>query len=229
MLQRHVQTLLLIVFLCLCSGLPLSAAPVLWTDWTSATSGPSGSASGVLNIGTTTVNVSYSGEIAFAQTNGGTNYWIPSAPYLSPLVDNAPPDPDIIALSLATTKTLTFSQPIDNLFFAVVSLNGNGYEFDQDFEIVSSGCGYWGCGGFTEDVLGTIHQLNSTGGEPHGVIRFTGSVSSITWTSLSNEFWNGFTVGTYGLAGPVPIPEPGTFVLLGAGLLGLLGLRYRRQ
>jgi hypothetical protein len=49
-------------------------------------------------------------------------------------VDNAPPTPDIIALSLTGPKTLTFSQPIDNLLFAILSLNGNGYQFDNDFD-----------------------------------------------------------------------------------------------
>src|SRR5262249_19820920 len=100
-----------------------AAPPVTWVDWTSGTAGASGSASGVLNLGTSSVAVSYSGEIAFIQTNGGTNYWNPSAPYMSATVPNAPPTPDIIALSMASSKTLTFSQPISNLLFAVVSLN----------------------------------------------------------------------------------------------------------
>jgi PEP-CTERM motif len=208
---------------------PATAAPVNWVDWISGTAGASGSAAGVLNIGSTTVNVSYAGEIAFIQTSGGTNYYIPSAPYISALVDNPPPGPDIIALSQMGSKTLTFSQPIDNLFFAVVSLNANGYLFDSDFEIVSTGCGFWGCGTLTKvDLGGGMFQVNGTG-EPHGVIRFLGSVSSITWTSLTNEFWNGFTVGTYGLAEPPPpVPEPGTLALLGLGLLGL-GLTRRRR
>lgn len=198
-----------------------TAAPVHWVDWTSGTSGDSGSASGVLDFGSTTVNVSYSGEVAFIQTNGGTNYWNPSDPYTSPTVDNAPDTTDIIGLSKATTKTLTFSQPVDNLFFAVVSLNGNGYQFDSDFEIVSTGCGYWGCGGLTKVALpGGGYQLNATGREPHGVIRFTSAISSITWSSLTNEYWNGFTVGTYGLATPPPTdaPEPAT---IGTALVGV--------
>jgi hypothetical protein len=39
-------------------------------------------------------------------------------------VDNAPPTPDIIALSLTGPKTLTFSQPIDNLLFAILNAGG---------------------------------------------------------------------------------------------------------
>jgi hypothetical protein len=212
----------------LAAMLPLEAAPVFWTDWISGTAGASGSASGVIDFGGgNIVNVDYTGEMVFIQTNGGTNYWIPSAPYISAQVDNAPPDSDIVALSSATSKTLTFSMPIDNLFFAVVSLNGNGYQFDQDFEVVSFGPGYWGNGTLTKQDLGNGQfQLNGTG-EPHGVIRFTGAVSSITWTSLTNEVWNGFTVGTYGLA-LSDIPEPTT---LGAGLIAvaLMGLAWNQR
>ena len=59
----------------------------------------------------------------------------------------------------------------------------------------------------------------------------TGSVSSITWTSLTNENWNGITVGTYGIASEVPTtpsPEPETYALMLAGL-ALLGRVARRQ
>ncbi|WP_447987318.1 PEP-CTERM sorting domain-containing protein [Nitrospira sp. Nam74] len=68
-------------------------------------------------------------------------------------------------------------------------------------------------------------------GEPHGVIRFTGAVSSITWTSLTKEFWNGFTVGTYGLASPPSpvsgVPEPSTVLLLGTALFSLAAWRRK--
>jgi len=207
-----------------------SAAPVTWVDWLSGTPGANGSATGVLDLGGTSVDVHYSGEISFLQTSGGTNYYIPSAPYMSSVVDNAPSTPDIIALSTATTKTLTFSKPIDNLFFAVVSLNSNGYRFDQDFEIISSGTGYWGAGTMSRVDLGNgTFEVTGTG-EPHGVIRFNSAVSSITWSSQTNEYWNGFTVGTFGLAdGPVPIPEPQTYALMLAGLAMVTVLTRRRS
>jgi hypothetical protein len=205
-------------------------AQVYWTDWISGTAGPSGSATGTLNVNGTEITVTYQGEIQFLQTNGGTNYWNPSAPYISATVPVAPPASDIIALSRATTKTITFSQAVTNPIFAVVSLNGNGYRFDRDFEVLSYGAGYWGNGTLTREALnGGLFQLNGTG-EGHGVIQFKGTFTSITWDSLTAETWNGFTIGVAGVANTVP--EVGTGALVasgGVGLLGLVSLRRRRR
>lgn len=189
--RRCSKALFLIMILVL--AVPIKAsADVIWVDWHTILE--SGDVQGTATVSGGTVTVTYSGERAFVQTTCGTNYWNPSTPYISATVPNAPPDCDIIALSQATAKTLTFSEPVANVFFAVVSLNGNGYRFDRDFDILSFDCGYWGCGTLTKEVNPPTYDLIGTG-EPHGVIQLLGSFSSVSWTSLSNENWNGFSIG----------------------------------
>jgi hypothetical protein len=216
--------------LALSAALPSHAATMNWADWETASVAAQGNATGSFSTLGGLVGIQFAGQLAFAQLGTGTNYFTQGdpPPYTSSLVDNAPAAAEMLALSQAGTRSLQFSAPVDNLFFAVVSLNGNGFRFDSDFEIVSFGQGYWGSGTLTRvDPGNGQFQLNGASGEPHGVIRFTGSVSSITWQSLNNENWYGFTVGTYGLA-PPPVPEPASLMLLLAGL-ACVGVAVRRR
>jgi hypothetical protein len=223
-----------------------SATPVYWTDWTGGDNDPGQgfSGQGIINTSTSTVTVTYTNAqgVGFYQSSGGTDYWGPRAgtsPYTSGQVDNAPDSSDIIALQYAGNQTLSFSQSIANPVFALVSLNGNGYAFlNQDFDILSSGCGHWGCGGLSKQVVelgnGDIeYRLIGTGQEPHGAIRFTGAFDALTWRSMSTEFWNGFTVGVQGTAIEVPppseVPAPATWLLMGIGGAGLGAVRRRRK
>ena len=233
------------------------AVPFYWTDWSGGDLDPTAGfqGQGTITTPTSTVTVTYTNAngIAFFQTGGGTDYWTngffgttrnaATSPYTSSTVDNIPTGTDIIGLQYAGSQTLLFSQTVANPVFSYVSLNGNGYQFfNQDFDILSQGgvdgndCGYWGCGQASKAVISLgggnfAYELiaNNVGGtEPHGTIRFRGAFDSLSWTSLSNEYWNGFTVGVQGTAQEVSLPEPGSLALLGLGLAGL-ALRRRRK
>jgi len=229
-----------------------SAAQIYWTDWMGSDLDPGVGfqGQGVITTPTTTVNVTYTNPrgIGFYQPDPGTDWWIsrtPSlpSPYTSTQVDNRPTFTDIVALQFAGNQTLQFSQTIANPVFSYVSLNGNGYAFlNQDFDILSFGdgsvrsAGYWGPGTSFKNIVdlggGNIeYQLLGTG-EPHGTIQFKGAFDSVTWRSLSNEYWNGFTVGVQGTAAevfPNAVPEPSTLILLATGLGGVALAASRRK
>ena len=207
-----------------------NAAPAFWTDWNES---GTNIVAGVLNVGGEFVQVTYTGAYSFANTNGGTNYWVPVAPYLSAEVDNGPPDSDIVALSTGGTVTITFSRPVVDPLLALVSWNGNTVDFGMPIEFLSFGRGYWGEG---------TPQVNAAGtgffgsGEVHGVLRLPGTFSEITFSHTS-EHWHGFSVGVLGIddgggngnGGGPSVPEPGPLALLLLGALGLIPRGLRRQ
>lgn len=235
---------------------PASALTANWIDWTSGvTENGVFTAQGTITSGSETIDVTYTNPqgVAFIQTGSGIDYFSGGGtgtpnPFVSEGPngnDNAPPGAEMIALRFAGTQTLTFSQPVQNLFYAYVSMNGNGYAYDQEFEILSNtgsdydgagtdGRGYWGSGPVVKvDNLDGTYSLNADGpGEPHGVIFFEDKFTSLTWTSLTSENWNGFTIGIQGTDDQVPddpvVPLPAGGVLMLGALGGLAAVRRRR-
>ncbi|MGB4248560.1 MAG: VCBS domain-containing protein [Pseudohongiellaceae bacterium] len=205
---------------------------VYWVDWTGVTfeSSVPGrnsvySVQGTITLPTGTIGVTYHGQLEGIQLSGGTDFYVTknggyggpvtstagAGVFTSAEVPNGPTNNDILQLNhIDSARTLTFSEPVANLFFAVVSMNKNGYLFDQDFKVVSSAdsssdSGFWGwADSYTKTNLGDGRYGISTpltgNNEFHGVLAIENAVSSLTWTGQADEGRNGFTIGTYGKA-----------------------------
>jgi PEP-CTERM motif len=218
---------------------PSYAVPYSWTDWTSATNGSGGSATGTVDG----VDVTFSGNVSLPTqvAPGGIPYWASNpATYIGGVVENGPSpsnDSDIIALTGGSdncsgcTQTLTFSTGVTNPVMAILSLGQSiasnsvdipvTYTFSHAFTILNQGQGAFGASDSSLTVDGTGFILS--GLEGNGIIQFTGAdpITSITWTistptaTKTGEFWHGFTVGV------ASVPEPTSLILLGAGLAGI--------
>src|ERR1700738_1968131 len=105
------------------------ADTIAWTNWSSATSGNPGSASGTIG----SINVTYSG-----QTSGLTNVpsWTPASTFTGGLVGNAPPHTPTIQLqggSTNLTETINFSSTVVDPIFAIWSLGQGSAPASFDF------------------------------------------------------------------------------------------------
>jgi hypothetical protein len=212
-----------------------------YVDWTAANPA-AGTASGTITLpDLSTVDVSFEvlnfdgspGNYFFGQTAGGINYWVPSTPYISAEVENAPSTPDILALVGGTNQTykITLSEPIKDPIMAIVSLGQPGvqvdYDFDRPFTIVSQGVGYWG-GSAT--ALSQLPGDILRGFEGHGTIRFNGTFSDFSWTAPLGETWHGFTYGIRTTEAIEPdIPEPATLLLFAIAAAAYLPARHRSR
>ncbi len=222
---------------------PTAGAQIAWTNWTSfGAPGYSSSATGTINTSGGPVTVSYTGEVqSGSQTSsgGGTTYFDPASAghnfstttYSNgTTVANGPgTNPGFVQLygtSNRTLNTLTFSTPVNNLFFAIISLGQTGdpitYAFNNSFTIGTQGSGWWGTCGAPPCLTQSGNSLLGTEGD--GTLIFNGPITSISWSAAPTEVWHGFTVGANST-----VPEPGSMALLGTGLIGLVPVLRRRR
>ncbi|WP_235902895.1 PEPxxWA-CTERM sorting domain-containing protein [Sandarakinorhabdus oryzae] len=193
-----------------------ASAAIQWTDWTSVANNV---ATGSLDGGTVTMD----GPFDTYSVAGGFDYWR-NGPNPWPAYDgvsNMPTNGDFIAPSGNTvTHTITFSKPIRDPYFAIISLGQPGIQtswtFSDAFSLVDQGQGYWGNGVFT------INGNSISAGEAHGIIQFKGNFTSLTLTTNRTENWSGLTIGTPG------VPEPASWAMLITGF-GLVGAAARRR
>jgi len=142
-------------------------------------------------------------------------------------VPNAP-NSDIIAIDgTATTHTIMFGEPVVNPIMEIVSLGNQNvrtqYQFSllsgQSMSILNQGPSkaFGGCA-----TCLSLSGTTLTGHEGDGIIQFTGTFTSLTWTGADPEFWNGFTVGV------TAVPEPAPLLLVGTGVAGLALIARKR-
>ncbi len=218
------KSLLLAVLVVFLAGSSALAVPITWNTWNSSADGTMGS-----------VSVTFDNGAALNQLISNYPSYAPSSTFADgSIVDNAPTlANNIIRLSGGTptggspeVNVVTFSVPVVDPVFAIWSLGQSGIQASFDFIgatpiLVAGGVSAEYGGG---SIL--IDENRVLGNEGNGTVQFLGTYSSLSWTNPTYEYWYGFNVGMTGTE-PAPVPEPGTLLLLCAGLGGLLV--YRRK
>ena len=190
------------------------ASAITWTDWTAASAGQVTGTAG-------SVGVTYTGSYSGVQLSPATDFYNGSG---FP-VALKPSNTDIIQLTEAGTKSITFSTAVTDVYLAIVSWNGNDVTFSSPFTIEAMGCGFWGCGTVTQYNGGLSFSSTPYPNEPHGVLKFAGPITSLVFTD-SFENWHGITVGFEGVSGAVP--EPASWAMMIGGF-ALAGAAMRRR
>ena len=131
---------------------------------------------------------------------------------------------DMVQVRQPSTFTLSFSEAIVNPYIALVSVGqptvAVSYTFSGTVASASAaGNNYWGTG------TGSLAGNTFSGNEYNGVLQLSGSYTSLTITTATDENWHGFNIGV------AAVPEPETYAMLWAGLgvLGAIGRRRKAQ
>jgi hypothetical protein len=196
-----------------CAGASIAAdggmdtVSVYWTTWTSVTNGSPGSADGTLSPPGGMVHVAYTGEaVAPSAITGqpstlliGVVTFTPVSTFQSSTVTNAPPPSGMLSLSgdAMLTQTIRFSVPVRDPLIAVMSLGNfvvaSTWKFDAMPVVLSTGPGIANQNG----TLTASGQL-LTGAEGNGVVQFSGTFTSLSFTVPAPEMTAQFTVGIRG-------------------------------
>ncbi len=206
------------------ASLPAVAGPIDWASWSNSVVGVT-TGSATATFVATGISATYTGEV---EPFAGVPSYGPAGTFSGGAVGNAPPQANgivrLIGGAAAATNTITFSQAVVNPVLAIWSLGQPGnfiaqFNFNQAFTIEAGGPN-------AEFGGASIYAVGNTifGAEGNGVIQFTGSLTSISWTNPVAEDWYGFTVGVQAAA----VPEPETYALMFGGL-GLLAFVARRR
>ena len=206
---------------CAASTILAQSATAGWIDWSDKNNG-------TLTIGTSTVGVTLSSSVEgtpLALLEGDTYYNNFFTGGTSPTGTYAGLAPsDLIQINDPSTFTLNFDQTVTDLYMSLVSVGQKNkpvsYIFNDAFSVVSAGANNWGYGSYA------VSGNTFTGKEYNGVLHFSGSFDSISFSTNPNEYWHGFNFASFTPTSSVS--EPASLALLGLGLCGLAAARRRK-